>query len=133
MKKLTIALLSAVIAFSPMLASAATVLPAGCSIPPDHAVWNADNNKVVSCISGANWQAAIAAQSHGDSLPIFFYPQTITDKYGITYACEAFLTHGCVDATKTPEYDVYIRNFGKMLVASGFIVPVFAQLMTAVR
>lgn len=122
MKKFVIvlAVAFAVVSAAPAAMAFSVALPPGCSIPPDHPIWNDLNNAVTSCISGAAWDAAMSAQQHGVALPIFKYPATITDKYGITYACEAFLVHGCVDATKTPEYDTYIRNLGHELVSKGY-------------
>lgn len=106
---------------SPFAASAATVsgVP-GCSVPPDHGIYSYDGTKLEGCITNAAWDAAMAAQQHGTDLPVFTYPAVITDKYGISYACEAFITHGCVNATGTPEYDTYIRALGKELVSKGY-------------
>lgn len=116
------ALFSVVLLFAlPLSTFAYSVpLPAGCNVPPDHAVWNDLNNAVVSCISASAWDAALAAQSHGTALPVFFYPQVVTDKYGISYDCAVWMPHGCVDATKTPEYDTYIRALGQDLVSQGY-------------
>lgn len=120
MKKIIVALsLAAVFVPFAAFASPTNTIP-GCTIPPDHGISSEDGTKWTGCITAAAWDAAMAAQQHGVNLPIFMYPAVVTDKYGITYPCEAFLTHGCVDATKTPEYDSYIRSLGIDLVQRGY-------------
>lgn len=135
-QKIGVAIVSAIVGLVPVAAMAATPSFPGCTFPPDHAIWNLDNTAAVGCITDVAWKAAEAAQSHGTDLPVFKYPATVTDKYGITYTCEAFLVHGCVDATGTPEYDSYIRGLGKIMLSSGFSVtqfPMYAKLLQAVR
>lgn len=106
--------------FAPLAAFAAptNTIP-GCTIPPDHGISNQDGTMWVGCITAAAWDAAMAAQQHGVDLPVFVYPATVTDKYGITYDCAIWMPHGCVDATKTPQYDSYIRTLGAEVHQNG--------------
>lgn len=136
MKKTIVLVLSVGLMISPLFASASTVLPAGCSIPPDHAVWNSDNSSVVSCISAANWNAAMSRQQTDPNQKVFKFPSTITDQYGVVYDCASWMGFGCVDPTTSKGYDSYIRGFGSILVSAGYTdtqLPMYAGLMDAVR
>lgn len=75
----------------------------------------------------------MAAQTHGEVLPVFYYPQTVTDDHGVTYVCEQFLVHGCVDATKTPEYRAYMQDLARQLIATHTDIPVFRGWVKSVR
>lgn len=100
------------------MASPTNTIP-GCNIPPDHGISNQDGTMWTGCITAAAWDAAMAAQQHGVALPVFVYPATVTDKYGITYDCAIWMPHGCVDATKTPEYAAYMQSLGAQIYATG--------------
>jgi len=125
-----------------MLATAAPALAAttgvadtsiaGCVVPPDHGVYD-ELNHLVGCITAQAWNAGMTAQDHGTVLPLFFYPQTVTDAHGVTYACEQFLMHGCVDATKTPEYNAYMQGLARQLIASHTDIPAFRGWVNSVR
>ena len=47
--------------------------------------------------------------------------------------CEQFLVHGCVDATKTPEYRAYMRDMAKQLIATHTDIPTFRGWVKSVR
>lgn len=139
MKKFII--IAAVLALAPFTSFASTTATTtpnapGCSVPPDHGVYSYDGTQLVNCITNAAWDAAMAAQQHGVALPVFKFPAVVTDKYGITYDCASWMMLGCVDATKTPEYDTYIRGLGHELVSKGYTAadwPRFAGVINAVR
>jgi hypothetical protein len=123
--------LGMLVSAAPALAATDTTI-AGCVVPPDHGIYD-EMNHLVGCITAGAWNAGMSAQNHGTVLPVFFYPQTVTDAHGVTYACEAFLVHGCVDATKTPEYQAYMQGLARQLIASHTEVPAFDGWVASVR
>lgn len=93
-------------------------IPAGCNIPPDHAVWSSDALTIVGCIKDSAWQAGMAEQQYGTgNLPYVAPGQTITDAHGIKDTCPVSYFHGCVDPTKTVGYNTYMTTNIKTVVA----------------
>lgn len=124
----------------PAVSSAATVLPAGCSIPPDHAVWNANNDAVVSCIKGDVWDKAQAeaASRNNQNLPIIMPGVNLVDEKGVVYekACPEIAFWGCVDLTRTEAYRQNMRGIARVLISWGLneqTAPRFAGWIASVR
>jgi hypothetical protein len=122
--------------FSATPALAANTI-AGCSVPPDHGIYN-ESNELVGCIKAEAWNKAMTDYSHTiiGALPTFAAGESVTDEHGVMYECPVwFGFFRCVDATKTPEYRAYMQDMARDLIARGWSAqfPVFAEWVASVR
>lgn len=113
---------------------------AQCVVPPDHAVWNSDNTKIIGCITDDAWQAAMqeAASRNNMHLPVIAPGASVTDEEGVVYAhvCPFFATSGCYDLTHTDAYRNSMRQSARELIAAGYTAktaPIMAGWINSVR
>lgn len=89
-----------VFAFGAPQSVLAASVPVVC-VSPDHAVWNAENNVIVGCVTAQAWDAAIAAsRQRQDALSALnlFMPKgtSVFLKIGREEKCPHWFPAGCV-------------------------------------
>jgi hypothetical protein len=94
-----------------------------CTVPPDHGVWNSDDTQLIGCITDEAWQAAqaAAAAANGQHLPVVAAGTVVSDQYGMTYQCPAFVFQGCYDLTHTSAYIADMQAIAREYVANGWL------------
>lgn len=98
MKKIIFSLF-VMVALVPAISFAAPVPPAGCTIPPDHAIWSEDSTKIVSCIKDTDWQNALKLQINQNDKNDFINVlkgQRLMTTYGFEDTCPTWFPMNCV-------------------------------------
>lgn len=126
MKKTLFALVLGLVVFP---VSAFAAVPAGCQIPPDHAIYNENNDAVVGCIKAAVWDAAkLEAQVSKTDLPKTARGVTVTDEHGISDTCSIWYYWGCVNIFGTEAYRSAMKETAKQLISKGYTATQFPSM-----